>query len=290
MKVLAFGEILFDCYPTDRKIGGAPLNFSAHLSQLGADVFLYSGVGEDALGNEAIAIAKTMGVDTRFISRISQIPTGVCKVTYQGEEPAYDLSQFSSYDNIKLIPEVLSESFDLFYFGTLASREEPSRNTLETILKKGTFKQVFFDTNLRQHYYSEELVTKGLLQSDIIKMNREEFQYVKEISQIQETDTQTALQKICQQYAVRTAILTLDKDGSAVWDKEQGFFTAPAKESKFVSAVGAGDSFCACFLFHRLQGASIPDALEKASSLSAFVVSCEEAVPSYPNWLKETLQ
>lgn len=290
MNILSFGEILFDCYPTARKIGGAPLNFSAHLAKLGALVSLYSAVGEDALGQEAISIAKNMGVDTRYLQTVSSFPTGVCNVSYQGKDPAYDLSQISSYDKIALLPEIFEKTFDLFYFGTLASRDETSENTLKALLGKGKFKQVFFDINLRQHYYSEELVKQGLTCSHIIKMNREEFQYVKKISRITDEDNQTALQKVCERYSVYTAILTLDKDGAVVWDTKQGFFTAPAKESEFVSAVGAGDSFCACFLYHRLKGAAIPHALEKASILSSYVVSCEEAVPAYPHWLKEILR
>ena len=290
VKALAFGEILFDCYPAAQKIGGAPFNFCAHLAQLGGDAFLYSAVGRDELGENALSEAGKRGVHTHYLETHSHLPTGVCKVTYQGNEPAYDLAGYCAYDEIPMLYDVCSEPFDLFYFGTLASRSESSRKTLETLLSVGNFETVFFDMNLRQQYYSEELVTQGLLASNIVKMNREEFSYVKQLALIDEPDYEAALKAIGTAYGLKTAILTLDKDGAMVWDKKQGFFQIPAKESEMVSAVGAGDSFCACFLYHLFRGASIPQALEKAGILSAFVISREEAIPTYPHWLKEQLK
>ncbi|MBQ7791869.1 MAG: hypothetical protein IJ367_00025 [Clostridia bacterium] len=188
MKVLAFGEILFDCYPTDRKIGGAPLNFCAHLAKLGAEVSILSAIGKDSNGEEAVRIVKEFGVDTRYLQVSSHFPTGMCRVTYCEGEPQYELVYPSAYDRILENEKIYEESFDVFYFGTLASRGETSQMSLQKLLKKGNFEQVFFDMNLRQNFYSEELVTDGLLASDIVKMNRDEFAYVKEISGILEQE------------------------------------------------------------------------------------------------------
>ncbi|MBR5240213.1 MAG: carbohydrate kinase family protein, partial [Clostridia bacterium] len=136
----------------------------------------------------------------------------------------------------------------------------------------------------RQHYYSEELLTWGLSACDIVKMNRDEFfliSLIKEFSSLTEAEIGLALQKICEKYHIKTAILTLDSDGACVWDETQGFFCIPAKKSDFVSAVGAGDSFCACFLYHYMKGHSLAVCLEKASILAGYVVSFEEAIPPY---------
>ncbi len=281
MKVLAFGEILFDCYPTTQKIGGAPFNFCAHLAKLGADCALYGCVGDDDLGKEALSFAKKYGVETRYLATHSTLPTGVCNVTYQKGEPCYDLSGFFGYDEISLDTSVFSEKYDIFYFGTLALRKEISRKTCKTLLEKGDFGIRFFDMNLRQHYYTDELLKWGLSACDIVKMNREEYFLIKEISSVTEREPALALQKICQIYHIQTAILTLDADGACLWDSEQGFFSIPAQTTEFVSAVGAGDSFCACFLYHYKQGCPLPVCLEKASILAGYVVSFEEAIPHY---------
>ncbi len=281
MKVLAFGEILFDCYPAARKIGGAPFNFCAHLAKLGADCALYGAVGEDEPGKEALEFAKKYGVDTRYLAKHPVLPTGVCNVTYQDGEPCYDLSGFFSYDNISFEPLVLTEKYDVFYFGTLALRNEDSKRTCEKLLTDGNFDIRFFDMNLRQHYYNRELIKWGLSSCDIVKMNRDEFSFVKDITSLTDKEIPLALEKICQTYNIQTAILTLDSDGACLWDKEQGFFSVPAKKAEFVSAVGAGDSFCACFLYHYMAGHSLGICLEKASLLAGYVVSYEEAIPEY---------
>ncbi|MBE7018463.1 MAG: hypothetical protein E7413_01080 [Ruminococcaceae bacterium] len=281
MKLLAFGEILFDCYPTAKKIGGAPFNFCAHLTKLGANCALYGAVGDDDLGEEAISFAKKYGVDTRFLAKHPTLPTGVCNVTYQKGEPCYDLSGLFGYDEISLDTSVFSETYDIFYFGTLALRGETSRKTCETLLEKGDFGIRFFDMNLRQHYYTDELIKWGLSACDIVKMNRDEFFLVKDISSLTEEEIAGALEKICRIYHIKTAIFTLDADGACLWDKEQGFFRIPAQKTEFVSAVGAGDSFCACFLYHYKQGHPLPVCLEKASILAGYVVAYEEAIPDY---------
>ena len=279
MNVLAFGEILFDCYPTADKIGGAPFNFSAHLAQLGASVFLYSAVGDDALGKKAIHLAKEYGVNTGYLAVCADYPTGICKVTYRGTEPDYDLRQESAYDHIPSPEPLFGKSFDVLYFGTLACRNETSKASLRRLQQNCRFETVFFDMNLRQNYYSKALVKEGLVAADIVKMNREEFSYVKEISNISDSDIASALHKICQRYEIKTAILTLDSDGACVWDNTDGFQSVPAKATEFISAVGAGDSFCACFLYHYKMGHPLSVCLEKASLLAGFVVSREEAIP-----------
>ena len=281
MKVLAFGEILFDCYPTAKKIGGAPFNFCAHLAKLGAECGLYGAVGDDQLGEEAFSFAKKYGVDNRYLFRHSTLPTGVCRVTYQEGEPCYDLSGLFAYDAIFLEESVLSQKYDIFYFGTLALRNEISKNTWEQLITKGNFDLRFFDMNLRQHYYTDDLIRKGLSLCDIVKMNREEYFLVKKLTSVTEEEPALALATICQTYNIKTAILTLDGDGACLWDEVQGFFTVPAQKTEFVSAVGAGDSFCACFLYHYKMGHPLPHCLEKASVLAGYVVSYEEAIPEY---------
>ncbi len=289
MKILAFGEVLFDVYPAFRTLGGAPLNFCAHLSQLGEEGYMYSAVGTDEAGQEVLRQAESYGVNTRYLTQDENYPTGACFVTRREGEPVYDLTQISAYDHIGIDDRIRGESFDVLYFGTLAQRGEVSRNTLCFLRETLNCDTVFFDMNLRQNYYSAQLVEEGLFAADMVKMNREEFLYVKEISLCSESDEEAALAYLCNKYHIRVAILTKDKDGACVYEVETGCFRAGCVPGEFVSAVGAGDSFCACFLHHYLRGASLPVALEKASILAGFVVSREEAIPRYPDWLRKAV-
>ena len=49
MKTAAIGEILFDRFPDRDRLGGAPCNVAAMLSQFGLNSFLISAVGRDRL-------------------------------------------------------------------------------------------------------------------------------------------------------------------------------------------------------------------------------------------------
>ena len=290
MKVLSFGELLFDRYPSGEKIGGAPFNFSAHLSQLGDESYLLTAVGEDALGDQALQIAKSYGVNTSLVKRHPSLPTGVCNVTYRGTEPVYELCEGVSYDEIPYSPKITGQSFDVLYFGTLASRNEFSKNTLQKLIASNGFPTLFFDMNLRMNYYSETLILQGMKASQIVKMNREEFQYVKHCFAPNASHTEDAMITLSQAFDIETLLLTLDKEGAMVYDQREGFCKIPCKEGEFVSAVGAGDSFCACFLHHLKKGTPLKGAMEKAALLASFVVSQEEAVPSYPADLRKKLE
>ena len=100
MKALSFGEILWDVYPGKECIGGAPMNFSAHLSSLGCESYILSAVGNDLRGKDAIDRIQALNVKTDYIS-VNEYSTGVCNVTYNSNEPIYDLSHFGAYDYIE---------------------------------------------------------------------------------------------------------------------------------------------------------------------------------------------
>lgn len=281
MKILAFGEILFDVdvKKNEKKLGGAPMNFCSHLTKLGAEGYILSSVGKDALGEEALDFAKYFGVNQKYII-LNEKSTGVCNVTYHGSEPDYDLSILGAYDNIcvtdEMIEEMKEENFDVCYFGTLAQREKPSKNSLDKVLKSVNFKKVFCDLNLRQTYYSDEVLSFSLEKTDILKINRDEFKF------LEEKGFASSVKDLCEKYNIEKVLLTLDKDGAELYDfKEDKTYVAGGVETEEVSSVGAGDSMCACFLYNYLNGVDLQTCLERANTMGAFVVSRKEAIPDY---------
>ncbi len=285
MKILAFGEILFDVdvSKNEKKLGGAPMNFCSHLSQLGAEGYILSSVGNDELGEIVLESAKKLNVSSKYILPNEKM-TGICNVTYKDSEPDYDLSMISAYDNIALTDEMLeeikNEKFDVFYLGTLAQREDVSRKSLEKILENVDFPTVFYDMNLRQHYFTKEIIEYSLENSDIVKINREEFLF------LQEKGYAGTPEELCKKYNIEKVILTLDKDGAVLYDaKENKTYTAEGIETMAVSSVGAGDSMCACFLYNYFNGCALQECLVRANIMGAFVVSKEEAIPEYTDEL-----
>lgn len=280
MKVLVFGEILFDIFGDDKKIGGAPFNFASHMSKLGADVDMVSALGRDALGETAREYVRAFGVNEKYIAE-SNLPTGYCRVTLDSEgHPKYDLVRGVAYDAIE--PPMRVGNYDAFYFGTLAARDERSKSALSKTLGRGDYKEVFFDINIRQNYYTKELIETLLRACTIFKVSREEIGVLGFKGSLEDTvraldDRYPNLKKI---------IVTLDSDGALVYDCIWDVFTYSDKPvGKVVSTVGAGDSFSACFLYNYINGESDAVCLERANALASFVVGNLGAIPDYTDEL-----
>lgn len=282
MKLVVFGEILWDIFDTDARIGGAPFNFAAHSAKLGAQALLISAVGSDSLGDQAIACAQNMGIDTSEIARVPY-PTGRCQVTLQNGTPRYDLIRNVAYDHIPLPAAPIKG--DAFYFGTLAARSEDSASVLRQLQTK--YREVFFDINIRQNYYSPQQIDESLKAATIFKISREEIG----VLNLGEDPT-----KVCRALAekyqnLRLILVTLDKDGALAFScTEQTIYNAPKPAAKAISTVGAGDSFSACFLCNFLSGQPIEACLARAVALSDYVVTQLGAVPEYPKELLKKIQ
>ena len=279
-KCLVFGEVLYDVYPTHKKIGGAPLNFGAHFAMLGGESHLLSAIGDDELGRELISEVKELGVDTSLVGVLHGVPTAYCKVTYNGDEPIYTLPLGVSYDAISF--DGYTGGYDLIYYGTLAVRSQTSLETLRSILKMSGNGFKFFDVNIRQSFYSAALISELLSFADGVKLNRDEYEYCNSALGINAKTREEFARALAEKYDLALCLITLDKDGSMLYERSTDtVITLPVKKGEFVSAVGAGDSFSACFMYNYLSGAPAIAAMEAATSLASLVVGVEAAVPSY---------
>ena len=284
MKVLSFGEILWDIFPDEQKMGGAPLNFAAHLVKNGVDTAIYSSVGDDELGKSARENVSALGIDTSYVATVPN-ETGVCLVSFDGDTPIYVIKADTALDNIAYMP--IDETFDGFYFGTLAQRSENTRETLTKLLENNEFGEIFFDINIRQKYYTKEIVDFSLKKATVFKVSREEIGVLKELGISKKQDFSELCKDLCEKYDnLKLVIITLDKDGSLVYQKSsQKVYYSDKPKSKVVSTVGAGDSFSACFFANYLRGETIKNCLEKATKVSDFVVTKIQAIPDYPQGL-----
>ena len=283
MNLLVFGEILWDIFEEEKTIGGAPFNFGAHCAKLGLTVDMISAVGKDALGDAAIVAAQNLKIHTKNIQAVDY-GTGHCLVSLQNGSPSYHLVENVAYDHIPL-PESIPLEADAFYFGTLAQRGTKSKETLQKLLS-GNYKEIFFDINIRQSYYSMEMIDASLQKATIFKVSREEIGVL---------GIDGTPEKICKTVGERypnlkLILVTLDADGSFVYDPvAERMIYSPKPTSKVVSTVGAGDSFSACFLSNYLQNVELEKCLTRATLLSDYVVTQLGAIPEYPEDLKEKI-
>ena len=286
MKILSFGEVLWDVYPDERFIGGAPLKFAAHLARHGEDVYMLSALGQDELGEAALAQLKQWQIHTEHVAVLKDRITGQCLVTLDEQfVPTYHLLGDTAYDRIPC--DGVPDGFDVLYFGTMALRSGENFASLKGLLAERHFKEVFVDVNIRPPHYSRQTVRFAVEHATIVKISLEEMETVAQLLEMPATADyrEFAAQLADQNRNLRYVVITLGGDGAyalACADRQE--YACASAKVEAVSTVGAGDSFSAAFLHQYLAGNGIGDCLTYAAKVAGFVVSQQAAVPEYdPN-------
>jgi fructokinase len=289
----AFGEILWDCLPSGRHAGGAPFNVAAHLAQLGGSVAIISAVGQDALGDEILALAQAKGVETKWVSRArAELPTGTVQVTLDANANAsYKIVQSVAWDEIEIPGEALEAvaKAQAFVFGTLAARSKFNRAQLKKLLAlSGPMK--FLDVNLRPPFDDVDLVLRLAGQVDVVKLNDQELANIitwllGERFHDRMGEDQT-LADACAAFAQSTGVIricvTRGAAGAAFWDNGK-LIVAPAPRVTVQDTVGAGDAFTAGLMMGLTRGRELREVLEFACRLGAYVASQAGATPKLPD-------
>ena len=285
--IVGLGEALWDCLPEGRKIGGAPANFAYHASQFGYEAHAVSAVGNDALGDETIEALKANGLKL-CMPRVD-FPTGQVLVSLDEDGVAsYDIKEGSAWDNIPFTPEMeqLAGRCSAVCFGSLAQRNEVSRNAIYRFLNatpKGCMR--IFDINLRQNFYSKEVIQESLRRCNVMKINDEELVIIGRMSGYPGLDIENKCWLILGKYNLDMLVLTCGVNGSYVFSKgAMSFLETPKVE--VADTVGAGDSFTGAFVASILSGKTIPEAHRIGVNVSAYVCTQNGAMPAIPEELK----
>lgn len=285
MKSIVYGEVLWDIYPEKSVIGGAPFNFSAHLSLLGDEVSFMTGVGRDSLGGDTLEYIRKYGIGDEFVA-LTDKPTGSCVVTL-GENgiPRYSITPDAAYDNIELSGEVIERlkncGADLFYFNTLAQRSEVSRRTLKKLLSELEFENIMCDLNIRPGCYDADSIKLCLENATIVKVSCEEAHFLTETGAVKDS-VSPLWESLREEYPnIKLLVYTMGADGSAVYDYVGGgaHFSGRPEDVNVASTVGAGDCYGAAFVHYYMAGLSIDEAIHLATQRSNIVVSHTEAIP-----------
>lgn len=283
MNILSFGEILWDIYPDKKYIGGAPLNFAAHLAKHGEQVYMLSALGDDELGKEAILCLNKWGCSDKYISVLKNCRTGSCLVTLDDSSvPTYNLLQDVAYDYITF--ETISESFDVLYFGTLALRSNHNFASLKKLISTNNFQEIFVDINLRFPFYTKESVQFSVKNATVLKISSEELETTAHfLDKFNFTDYKSLSKALAYSYDnLKCIIITLGADGAYALDCKSGQeYNCSSEKCKVVSTVGAGDSFSAAFIYWYLRKKDIQFCLNYATKVAGYVVSEYDAIPDY---------
>lgn len=281
MKILCFGEILYDEINGQQRLGGAPLNLAAHLSKLGQKVYLVSGIGSDKAGEKAIEKIKKLGIKTDFIRTIAEYPTGLVKVSLNPDGvPQYNIVKNQAYDRITVDNEtkkkLLSGKFDCFCFGTLAQRSKISRNTLAGLFKIVKAKTYFCDLNLRWRHYTKNTVIESLKQADILKVNEDEARYLRALLGGVGAGHRELFCRLNSKFSLKAIVVTRGATGCAAFSEKETVELGAVK-TKAQNTVGAGDAFSAAFLSEYLVNNNLKKACQAANRLGAKIAARKEA-------------
>lgn len=284
------GEALWDVLPEGKKIGGAPANFAYHVSQFGLPSMAVSAVGDDALGKE---------IRENFTSKelkhhLATVPyaTGTVQVELDPNGvPQYEIKGNVAWDNIPWTPELeeIARNTKAVCFGSLAQRNVVSRETIGRFLDtmpRGEDSLVVFDVNLRQGFYTKEILCESMQRCNVLKINDEELVTVSRMFGYPGIDLQDKCWILLGKYNLKMLILTCGINGSYVFTPGNVSFQ-PTPKVEVADTVGAGDSFTAAFVASILKGKSVVEAHNLAVRTSAFVCTQNGAMPTLPRELTE---
>ena len=283
--IVGIGEALWDVLPEGKKIGGAPANFAYHVSQFGLESCAVSAVGDDELGKEIRSNFEEKKLQT--LIETVPYPTGTVQVEIDKlGVPQYDIKENVAWDNIPFTPQIeeLAHRTKAICFGSLAQRSKVSRNTIEQFIEampKTEDTLIVFDVNLRQSFYSREVLDRSMKRCNVLKINDEELITISRMLGYQGTDLQSKCWILLGRYHLKMLILTCGVNGSYVFTPGSMSFIATPKV-KVAHTVGAGDSFTGAFVASILKGLSVADAHQKAVNVSAFVCTQRGAMPTLP--------
>ena len=289
LKLVGIGEILWDLLPDGRQLGGAPANFAYHASALGARGSIVSRIGNDSFGREILMTLQKLGLRTDLIEVDSTAPTGTVNVTVASDgQPQFIIHEPVAWDAItgnEAARKVVSEA-DAVCFGTLAQRRPASHHAIRSLVqltRQSAFR--ILDVNLRQNYYSRELIDESLAVANLLKMNDTELPRIGSMFGW-EGDERHVIKQIANRFDLHTIALTRGAHGSLLysrgaWDDHTGI---PAT---VVDTVGAGDSFTAAMTIGLLAGWPLAVINARANEIAAVVCRHVGGTPPIPDRLSE---
>ena len=286
--IVGLGEVLWDVLPEGKKLGGAPANFAYHAGQFGLDTIAISALGEDALAEETIEALKEHNLN--YLMPRVPYPTGTVQVTLaEGGIPTYEIKEGVAWDNIPYTNEMadIAKSARAVCFGSLAQRNSVSRENIRKFLADTPADCLkICDINLRQQFYSKEVLEDSFKLCNILKINDEELVVVNRMFGYEGLDMRQTCEKMVQDYGLKMLVLTCGTNGSYVFtdDGLTSFQDTPKVE--VADTVGAGDSFTGSFCACIINGKPVQEAHKTAVAVSAFVCTQNGAMPVVPENLK----
>jgi fructokinase len=279
--IVGLGEVLWDLLPAGRQLGGAPFNFAFHCHRLGHAAAVVSRVGADGMGRDIRQAVRAAGLSDAWVQEDAKHPTGTVTVEVDARgQPAFHITPDVAYDHLAWDDRLtaLFGQAQAVCFGTLVQRHPAARDTVGRALRAASNALVVYDVNLRQHYYSREVVEASLAASRWVKLNDDELRVLRGLLGLRGETTSALLADLRRRHGLELAALTRGADGCLLQTDDEEI-AVPGVAVTVVDTVGAGDAFTAGLVAYVLEGRPLADAAAFANRLAAHVAAAAGGTP-----------
>jgi fructokinase len=279
-RITAFGEILFDVYPGMKTLGGAPFNFIYHIKKLTGGGKFISSVGDDDLGKEVLNFIRLNSISTDYVLIDNIHTTGVANANLdENKVPHWEIKTNCAYDFIEAndnIIDLVEKETDCLYFGSLAQRNNVSRNTLNVLFSKKI--KYFCDLNLRQDFYNSDIIKSSLHNANILKLNNDELKVINNLFFRQNYDEVKLVELISSEYNIELVCVTLGDRGAILYKNGITDYSKNHVEN-VIDTVGAGDAYSSILCLGYLYEWDILKINKIASEFAGEIIQIQGALP-----------
>jgi fructokinase len=288
-KVLGIGEALWDLLPSGPQLGGAPANFSCHARALGADAAVITRVGADHYGLAIAELFRKMQIAGGLLQVDDAAPTGTVPVTLLANGiPNFVIQENVAWDKLTATPEALNavRGADAICFGSLAQRTEYGRASIQRLVAAAPASCIrVFDVNLRQHFFSREVIERSLQLANVMKLNEGELKVLAQMFSLGGSVSQQ-IEHLAKHFSLRVVALTRGPLGSLLFEGGE-WSDCPSAPVEVIDTIGAGDAFTAALVMGLLRKMELGRINLLADEVARYVCACAGATPVLPKKISE---
>jgi len=295
-RIVALGEILWDIISEEIHVGGAPFNFAFHASQFGHEAWIVSRVGNDPLGREMLKAVQQMGLSSEHIQVDLSRPTGTVEISVNlFGEPTFKIVEDVAWDYIAATEaqRKLVGSADVLWFGTLAQRSKVSRDSIRELLEVARSQPreilIVCDLNLRQNFYSAEVIRRSLEFCRVLRLKEDELKIVKELFGRPSASDRDFARELMDTFDILLIAVTHSARGCTLHTPDAEV-RAPGFVVDVVDTVGAGRAFTAAMVTKLLEGAPFAEVARYANLTGAYVATQPGATPRFSPYVLQRFE
>ena len=292
MDVVALGELLIDfaCtrqdtegYPTmEAHPGGAPVNFLAALSKMGAKAAMLGKVGKDTFGQLLLGTMEKLNIETAGIITDDSVFTTLAFVTFDEKgDREFSFARKPGADTQLTFEELdlsLIDRAKVFHFGTLSLTDEPARTATQKAIAyaKAKGKLITCDPNLRKPLWSDMQVCREQLlwaisQADVLKISDDEVDFLFALN------PEEGAKYILDNFGIKLVFVTCGPKGCYFSNGQASGFVEAPRGIRAIDTTGAGDIFGGTAVYQLLQQEKAPEALDEATLREITSFACTAA-------------